>query len=325
MMNPLKSLLNMIPLYGLKIILQLLLTVLNMVCWIIPLRNKKFSQNTTILSLANSFAGGIFLMLAFGHLLPHSIEVLDSVHIDRSVAFNFCLVGYLLVFFIEKIAFNSHALLHEAGNNHKDNSPPSTPKVLANIHDHDHSHGHDHDENCNHNDNSIVKGTMSPKSAIVLLLAMSCHSLFETMALGIATDKTSALMMAASIGLHQPAESIALLVAFLKTSLTVPQIMKWLALFSCVGPLGVGLGVLISKIATPYMDAVIVAITAGTFLYVGATEVVNEEFEDVHGKEKWLRFAALLSGMGMISMVSNASAGWEGGHDHSHSHKHPDL
>ena len=32
-------------------------------------------------------------------------------------------------------------------------------------------------------------------------------------------------------------------------------------------------GVLISKIATPLMDGIIVAITAGTFLYVGATEV----------------------------------------------------
>jgi hypothetical protein len=78
------------------------------------------------------------------------------------------------------------------------------------------------------------------------------------------------------IGLHQPAESIALLVAFLKTSMPRKEIMGWLALFSCVGPLGVTTGVLISKIATPFMDGIIVAITAGTFLYVGATEIVGE-------------------------------------------------
>ena len=40
-----------------------------------------------------------------------------------------------------------------------------------------------------------------------------------------------------------------------------------------IGPLGVTTGVLISQIATPLMDAIIVAVTAGTFLYVGATEV----------------------------------------------------
>ena len=50
-----------------------------------------------------------------------------------------------------------------------------------------------------------------------------------------------------------------------------------------LGPLGVTTGVLISKIATPLMDGIIVAITAGTFLYVGATEVVGEEFDNVQG------------------------------------------
>ena len=68
---------------------------------------------------------------------------------------------------------------------------------------------------------------MSTKSAIVLLVAMSVHSLIETVALGIARDKTSASMMAASIGLHQPAETLALLVAFLKTSLPTDAIVKY--------------------------------------------------------------------------------------------------
>ena len=53
-------------------------------------------------------------MLAFGHMLPHSVGVLESIGKDRNIAFKFTLVGYLLVFFIEKIAFNSHALIHEA-------------------------------------------------------------------------------------------------------------------------------------------------------------------------------------------------------------------
>ena len=72
----------------------------------------------------------------------------------------------------------------------------------------------------------VGSGALSPKSAIVLMSAMSVHSLFETMALGLANDRTSAVMMAASIGLHQPAESIALLVAFLKTSMPRPQVRR---------------------------------------------------------------------------------------------------
>lgn len=86
-----------------------------MLSWAIPLRNKNLTNNSKLLGLANAFAGGIFLMLAFGHMLPHSVGVLESIGKDRNIAFKFTLVGYLLVFFIEKIAFNSHALLHEAG------------------------------------------------------------------------------------------------------------------------------------------------------------------------------------------------------------------
>ena len=85
-----------------------------MLSWAIPLRNKSLTENSKVLGLANSFAGGIFLMLAFGHMLPHSVGVLESIGKDRNIAFKFTLVGYLLVFFIEKIAFNSHALLHDA-------------------------------------------------------------------------------------------------------------------------------------------------------------------------------------------------------------------
>lgn len=41
-------------------------------------------------------------------------------------------------------------------------------------------------------------------------------------------------------------------------------------------------------------DAVLVAVAAGTFIYVGATEVIAEEFESPH--DKWKKFFAL-SGM----------------------------
>lgn len=99
------------------------------------------------------------------------------------------------------------------------------------------------------------------------------YSLFETLALGFSSNGTSAVMLASSIALHQPAESIALLVAFLKTSMSTPEIIKWLSFYSIVGPLGVSLGVFISRIASPIVEGIMIAATAGTFLYVGATEV----------------------------------------------------
>jgi solute carrier family 39 (zinc transporter), member 1/2/3 len=98
-------------------------------------------------------------------------------------------------------------------------------------------------------------------------------SLFETVALGMSSDRTSSVLMATSIGLHQPAESIALLVALAKSSLSQSSIIKLLSLFSLVGPVGVLLGSLIKQEASPLVEGALVAATAGTFLYVGATEV----------------------------------------------------
>lgn len=153
---------------------------------------------------------------------------------------------------------------------------------------------------------------------------MSFHSFFEAMALGIASDVKSALLMATSIGLHQPAESMALLVAFLKTSMPNRNIIKCLGLFSMVAPVGVLTGVFISRVASPWLEAAIVAITAGTFLYVGATEVVNEEFEDSKGLDKWMKFTSFLGGVVSIFMITQLSekigGHSHGGHSHSHSH-----
>jgi zinc transporter 1/2/3 len=151
---------------------------------------------------------------------------------------------------------------------------------------------------------------------------MSVHSLFETLALGIAQDRLSATMMAISIGLHQPAESVALLVAFLKTSLPIEAIVKWLGLFSAVGMLGVCLGLLISKVASPFVDAILVAITAGTFLYVGATEICNEEFEEGSLREKLTRFAALIGGISVIAIITGVTEKFEGHHHTTHGHDH---
>lgn len=95
-----------------------------MLSWAIPLRNKNLTNNSKLLGLANAFAGGIFLMLAFGHMLPHSVSVFESIGTDKNIAFKFTLVGYLLVFFIEKIAFDSHALMHEATDDIETHSAP---------------------------------------------------------------------------------------------------------------------------------------------------------------------------------------------------------
>ena len=349
-----------------KVLLQFALTALNVMCWVIPIKSQNFSQNTTLLSLANCFAGGIFIMLGLGHMLPEAASKFGDVKVDSSVANLFALLGYLVMFFVEKVAFSeAHASMHserEHKHTHSDShinysdfvSEAATPslsaaEIAANAMNQVQQEGllssslrsefpqsqsafetniipipaetvHSQSASTRHEESFFTKkSSLSPKSAIILLCAMSFHSFFEAMALGIASDVKSALLMSTSIGLHQPAESMALLVAFLKTNLSTQSIIKCLGLFSLVAPLGVFSGIFVSKVASPWLEAAIVAITAGTFLYVGATEVVNEEFEELEGSEKWYKFASFIGGVCSILAISLLTERM-GAHDHNHSH-----
>jgi zinc transporter 1/2/3 len=58
---------------------------------------------------------------------------------------------------------------------------------------------------------------------------------------------------------------------------------------------------------------------AGTFVYVGATEIIPEEWED--SRHKWKKFAALMTGIVGIAGITQYTMSL-GGHDHGHAHGH---
>lgn len=268
-----------VPLNMWKILFQVFLTALNVACWLIPLKSKRISENKLGLSLANAFSGGVFLSLAFGHLIPECLHGFDSTY-NEAAPFLFVLGGYLLIFFVEKVAFDAHDILHE----------------MEHAGEHSHRDGH---QGKTADANGVSTTASSGRSAVILLGALAVHSVLEMMALGLADSFGDCALLTLSISLHQPAESIALLVAFLKSGLSESQIIRFLSIFSCMGPIGVLLGMLVNEYASPIVDSIMLAVVAGTFVYVGATEVIPEEWED--SQHKWKKFAALMSGI--ISII----------------------
>jgi len=308
-----------IPVFGMKILLQLCLTSLNVACWLIPLKIPKFTNSKVAVSVANAFSGGVFLSLAFGHLLPEAVEAFHGRNVPETLPYFLALTGYMMIFFVEKIAFDAHSLMgHDHGHH-------------GHAHSHDHSHAPGTPESgvvhLQAPSNKVMKGgaevtavtdaSTSGRSSLVLLLALSVHSMFETMAMGLCDTTLEATLLAVSIGLHQPAESIALLVSFLKSGMPRRKVIGYLSLFSSIGALGFGIGMVVNEFAGKIVDAVLVALAAGTFIYVGATEVIAEEFEEK--ENKWKKFGALMTGIGLIAAVTSYT---EGFHDHSHGHSH---
>mmetsp|Transcript_28029 Transcript_28029/g.39400 ORF Transcript_28029/g.39400 Transcript_28029/m.39400 type:complete len:452 (+) Transcript_28029:76-1431(+) len=270
------------PLNGWKVIFQAFLTTLNVLCWLIPLRSKKISENKLALSLANAFSGGVFLSLAFAHLIPECVHGFHGF--NEVMPYMIVLGGYLLIFFVEKVAFDAHGALHEMEHAGEEKEKPGI--VNGDV------------------------GNSGSRSAVILLGALAVHSVLEMTALGLADSFGDSALLTLSIALHQPAESIALLVAFLKSGMPKGQIIKFLSIFSACGPIGVALGMAVNEFAAPIVDAIMLATVAGTFVYVGATEVIPEEWEDpVH---KWKKFGALMAGIVSIFMITQYTMTLEG-------------
>jgi hypothetical protein len=164
-----------IPLNGWKVIFQIFLTLMNVACWLIPLKSKKISENKVALSLANSFSGGVFLSLAFGHLLPECAHGFNGM--NEATPFMLALAGYMLIFFVEKVAFDTDSILHHDNNTHgkvEQNGDSTPPPLLAN-----------------------------GRGAVILLGALAVHSILEMMALGLADTFGDSALLSLSIALHQ--------------------------------------------------------------------------------------------------------------------------
>lgn len=167
----------------------------------IPLRSASFSQNKNILGLANSFSGGIFLAVALGQMIPHSLSILTSIDKPNSIALYGTLAGFLIMFSVEKVLFSTDikSSEHDSDQNSsnggdnlnldtlqsdksnafseysKFNSPTSTYSSSISTSPYASSYNaissSIHSTDGNSNGNSVSKKS----SAILLLLAMSIH------------------------------------------------------------------------------------------------------------------------------------------------------
>lgn len=140
-------------------------------------------------------------------------------------------------------------------------------------------------------------------SRFTLAIALSVHAVCEGVALGMQCGADSTLLLAAGVLFHKWAESFAL-----ASSLANQPTMKkrsgaagmhpsWRLLigFACATPAGVLLAALLHQALPSSSVAYVKAVSAGTFLYIGASEVVVEEF--VEGKQYWGKWWVFLFGV----------------------------
>ena len=321
----------------LKIVSIVVFLAMAMAFGVMPYFIKKCRTSTKFLGIANAFAGGLFLGIGLFHVLPESAEMLEE-STEIPVAYFCAFLSYALILFVEKVAFNSHALLH--GHDHDDKNSKSNRITLSKLNesesreekqdpmikikepepikpdkeeaeekeekeekDHDENendHDHEHDNDHEHDHEHHKKS--SSITSYVLLLALGFHGFFEGMALGIQSDVQSTLSLFLAIAAHKWAASLTLGISFVKAGVSRTQLIIMVAIFAFIGPVGIAFGLILTTTASDLVEGIFLAISVGTFIYISCSEVLVEEFENPNNK--FIKFCMFMLGGIFIAGLS---------------------
>ncbi|MDX2346445.1 MAG: ZIP family metal transporter [Legionella sp.] len=118
-----------------------------------------------------------------------------------------------------------------------------------------------------HHDNH----TTHPAFAIVAWVMLSLHSLVLGTALGLSQDYSMQIMLFLAIIAHKWAESFAIAVQLNKSTLSPKYAIALFLSFAFMTPFGIGIGYYFGQDANTHslVDPILMAISAGTFLYLG--------------------------------------------------------
>lgn len=171
------------------------------------------------------------------------------------------------------------------------------------------AHAHDHE----HDDHAIATKNMSKSSTVILVVALCTHSIFEGIAVGIQPDFDFTLYLSLSIALHNLVAAISLGGTFSRSGFSVKKSLGLLIAFAISTPIGMTIGILLTD-TNVLVGVVLMSISAGTFIYVSCTEILQHEFD--RGLRQWLQYifvvlgGALIIGFWFMASIS--------GNEHSH-------
>ena len=150
---------------------------------------------------------------------------------------------------------------------------------------------------------------MSKTAAIILVLAIGVHALFEGIAFGLQTTIEKAGQLAAGIIIHKSAAAVSLGGAFTRTGYTFKQIFMFLFIFSLTTPIGILIGMAITE-SNALVDTIFMGLSGGTFIYVACSEIIVAEFDK--GIHNWIKMILVFIGGLIITIL------WFFGEHHHH-------
>jgi zinc transporter 1/2/3 len=144
------------------------------------------------------------------------------------------------------------------------------------------NHSHNPASGCSHGHSHITDIAASDFGlrCLLLLAALSTHSLFEGLAVGLQDDLPSLINLFVGVIVHECLMSFAMGVTLAQQNLRLATVIKLCVIYSLTIPVGMAIGMGIGGIhsfAGNFASAIIQALTAGTFVYVIFLEILPSE------------------------------------------------
>ena len=242
----------------------------------IPLRRGTGGDGGRFTSWGNAFAAGVFLGTGLIHMLGEAQAAWTSLGWTYPIAPLLAATGFMITLLFE------HVLIpHEA---------------------HHLVHAHSGEPLSEHE----IEQLASARYPYTLLLTLSVHSVLAGIALGAQESLGGAFFIFLAIIAHKSTAAFSLGVSLARSSTALGRSRRLVLIFATTTPMGIVLGVLAGRmlrdIAGGYFDATFLALAAGTFLYIAAVDIIQDEFLKAGGRlAKWLWAAAAVALMALLS------------------------
>ena len=232
----------------------------------LPLSKPEYSRESEGFPKGEAFASGVFLALSLTMLLPSAFLAVRKAlpDIDYPVASVIAIVAFLILL----------ALEHLAGHLVADSLPAE-------------------------------EETRIPSTIPLILTAMIAFpSFFLGAALGVSEPVAAALIFVAIV-LHKSTAGFALAVAMTRSNLSRPQTLILYSCFAVSTPLGILFGGSVREYMSGsllLLKAIVLALGAGTFLYMGTLHDMKRA-SLIHHCCKLSCFLTMLAGLGITALV----------------------
>ncbi|XP_063232580.1 zinc transporter ZIP1-like isoform X2 [Bacillus rossius redtenbacheri] len=246
---------------------------------------KRYLWHDRLISLLSCFAGGVFMATGLLDLLPQVVsafvEVKERLQLESQfpVAEFSVGMGFFLVLLLEQLVLDCQEgarasaeqrrlLRRDEEGAEERREPPPHPSLRS----------------------------------LLLVAALSLHSLFEGLAVGLQQSPASLLQIAAAVGLHKAVVAFSLGMSLARSRFRA-ALAAWSALvFSAASPLGIGAGLGVSRLGrgtpTVVTTAVLEGLACGTFVYVTFFEVLPHELQS--GVDRKAKLLAVVVGFGVV-------------------------